>query len=479
VKLHCRNYLLASLIVLALGLGVWAFTAPGAVAAPVLQDATPTPASPAPSSQEEPPVQMSIADSVCLGCHGQPGQTYQLSNGDSLDLYVPEDAYQKSIHGQKGYACVQCHTQVGNYPHPPFNASSPREVTLKLNEACKRCHASQYEKTQDSIHAVFQAGGNQNAAVCTDCHTAHDVRQLTDPETHQLLPDARVWIPTTCGRCHSEIYNKYKESVHGSALIGEGNPDVPTCIDCHGVHDIQDPTTNYFRLNSPQLCAKCHTDPAVVGKYGLSTEVLNTYVADFHGTTVALFEKQSPDAPTNKPVCYDCHGVHDIARVDDPQKGLEIRNNLLKRCQVCHPDATDNFPTAWTSHYIPSPTKNALIYYVNLFYKFLIPGVLGAMGLLVVMDFSRANLNRFRQRARQKVGEPAEAEALAAQSQPETPAEAGEATAQATDQAETPVEEAEIAPGQNEREPAERPEEAEKPVAADETQTESPDTEKE
>ena len=36
--------------------------------------------------------------------------------------------------------------------------------------------------------------------------------------------------------------------------------------------------------------------PAIMDKYGISTQVLNTYVADFHGTTVTLFEKQSPDA---------------------------------------------------------------------------------------------------------------------------------------------------------------------------------------
>jgi hypothetical protein len=309
---------------------------------------------------------------------------------------VPAEAYHLSIHGQLGYACVQCHTGVGNYPQPNFDASFPREATLMLNGACKRCHISEYERAQDSVHAVFLAGGNLNAAVCTDCHTAHDVRQLRDPDSGELLPDARAWIPTTCARCHSEIYEKYKNSVHGSALTDEGNPDVPTCIDCHGVHNIEDPTTTYFRLRSPQMCAKCHTDPAIAGKYGMSTDVLDTYVADFHGTTVVLFEKQSPDAETNKPVCYDCHGIHDIVRTDDPQKGLRVRDNLLQRCQVCHPDATESFPTSWTSHYIPSVDKNPLIYYVNLFYKFLIPGVLGAMGLLVVMDFSRANINRYR-----------------------------------------------------------------------------------
>ena len=88
-----------------------------------------------------------------------------------------------------------------------------------------------------------------------------------------------------------------------------------------------------------------------------STQVLDTYVADFHGTTVTLFEKQSPDAETNKPVCFDCHGVHDIRRTDDPEKGLQMRENLLARCQVCHPDATSNFPDAWLSHYIPPPRR--------------------------------------------------------------------------------------------------------------------------
>ncbi len=62
-----------------------------------------------------------------------------------------------------------------------------------------------------------------------------------------------------------------------------------------------------------------------MNKYGISTEVLDTYVADFHGTTQVLFEQETPEQQFNKPVCYDCHGVHDIARTDDPQKGLLVR----------------------------------------------------------------------------------------------------------------------------------------------------------
>jgi hypothetical protein len=131
-----------------------------------------------------------------------------------------------------------------------------------------------------------------------------------------------------------------------------------------------------------------------MAKYGLSTQVLSTYVADFHGTTVTLFEKMTPDAETNKPVCFDCHGIHDISRTDDPSKGLQVRQNLLKRCQKCHPDATTNFPAAWMSHYIPSPERNPAVYYVNLFYKFFIPTILGGMAVLVVLDLNKLITNR-------------------------------------------------------------------------------------
>jgi hypothetical protein len=337
---------------------------------------------------------LSIGNQYCLDCHGQPIEPYVLENGDALDVFIDPTWHQNSVHGEEGYACVQCHTDVGEYPHPAWQAADRRDATLKLNNVCANCHEHQFALGEDDVHANAQRGGVREAAVCVDCHTAHEVRRLTDKETHKLLPETRAWIPERCALCHNAIYTKYKDSVHGAALLNENNPDVPTCIDCHGVHNIGNPTSDYFRLRSPEICAKCHTDERKMGKYGINTNVLNTYVADFHGTTVAIFEKVSPDAPVNKAVCYDCHGIHDIARVDDPQKGLQIKQNLLARCKECHPDATTDFPEAWLSHYNPSPEKYPVVYYVNLFYKFFIPMVLIPMAVLVVADFGRGYFNR-------------------------------------------------------------------------------------
>jgi len=338
-----------------------------------------------------------VGNNVCLSCHGQPGLTKNLVHGDILDLYVSPEQYAASVHGSQGYACVQCHTNYMEIPHPVRNFADLRDVTLQLStETCARCHTVETENVRNSVHATAQAAGHREAAVCSDCHNPHTTPQLNDPVTGELTPETRLQIPQTCAQCHSAIYEIYRTSVHGAALLDENNLDVPTCIDCHGVHNIADPNTNAFRLASPQLCASCHTDPEMMDKYGLSTEVLSTYVADFHGTTVTLFEKQSPNDETNKPVCYDCHGVHDITSATDPNKGLRVKENLLARCQVCHPDATENFPDSWLSHYIPDPENSPVVYYVNLFYKFFIPGVLGGMGILVAMDLGKVLSKRIK-----------------------------------------------------------------------------------
>lgn len=382
--LRRRKWLaLAGVLVLCLAL------AGTAQARPAAQTSTPPPPEASPTATAQP----GVSNDYCLGCHGRPDQVTTLASGELLYLTIDAEAYNQSVHGSGSYACVQCHTTIRAYPHPKLEAQTARDVTLAFYTTCKTCHVDKYRLTLDSVHQQALDKGNKNAAVCTDCHNPHYQSRLTDASTHALLPGARVNIPQTCARCHSVIFDQYKQSVHGSALIGEGNPDVPTCIDCHGVHNIGDPTTNAFRLNSPQLCAKCHTDPQRMAKYGISTQVLNTYLADFHGTTVTLFEKTSPDQTTNKPVCFDCHGVHNISRPDDPRTGLEVKQNLLATCRKCHPDATANFPGAWLSHFVPNPQTTPLVYYVNLFYKYFIPGVLGSMAVFVASDSYRRIIN--------------------------------------------------------------------------------------
>ncbi len=326
-----------------------------------------------------------VENQVCLACHASKDLYMTLPSGEKLSLYTDEAAFNASVHGKQGQRCTACHTNISSYPHPPTIARDIRDFSLNMYTICRQCHEQVYQQQLDSNHAKALAAGNRNGAVCTDCHTAHYV---SDPE------NPRSRIPQTCRKCHSTVFDQYKSSVHGAALLDQSNPDVPTCVDCHGVHKIADPTTNVFRLSTPELCAKCHTDKAMMKRYGISTNVLNSYVADFHGTTVELFAKTSPNQPTNKPVCTDCHGIHDIRDTQDP-KSTVIKENLLKTCQQCHPDATADFPASWMSHYDASPTKYPAVYYVNLFYTIFIPVVIGGMLAFVLLDAARRIVNRF------------------------------------------------------------------------------------
>lgn len=325
--------------------------------------------------------QQQVNNDYCLACHSQPGLTMTLPNGDVLNLTIDDQALHDSVHGADNpwqpLACTDCH-EIDGYPHPPVTAQSEREYTLNRYQSCERCHEQQYQANQDSVHSAALEEGNLDAAVCTDCHGAHDTAVPNVP---------RARISHTCEQCHIEIYNEYAESVHGAALLEEDNPDVPTCIDCHGVHNIGDPTTDLFRIRSPQLCAECHADVELMAKYEISTNVFDSYVADFHGTTVMLFDPEDPTAETNKAVCYDCHGVHNIKSPDDPDAG--IKNNLVATCQKCHPDAQPNFSDAWTSHFEPSLTNNTLMFLVNLFYDIVIPLTVGFFAFLVATDIYR------------------------------------------------------------------------------------------
>ncbi len=335
-------------------------------------------------------------DETCKTCHNLLQSKLTLESGDTISLHVNPEIIEQSVHGERQVEeydyrellCTDCHRDQARYgfPHEPVAPPDARRFTIEMSNLCQECHPEVFDRQQDSTHADALAAGNINAATCADCHGGHDIQVPDEP---------RGRISQTCAQCHAAINEQYADSVHGAALLGENNPDVPVCIDCHGVHDIDDPTTALFRNRSPELCAGCHADKDMMSQYDISTEVFETYVSDFHGTTVQLFEKQSPDQETNKAVCYDCHGVHDILPATDEHSHI-MKENLLATCRQCHPDATANFADAWMSHFRPSLEHNPLIYLVDLFYIILIPAVLGGFLLFISTDIYRRVMNTWR-----------------------------------------------------------------------------------
>jgi hypothetical protein len=144
------------------------------------------------------------------------------------------------------------------------------------------------------------------------------------------------------------------------------------------------------------MCSNCHANEAIAKKYGLSTNVVKTYLSDFHGVTLSFYKKQREEF--NKParqiaVCTDCHGTHNIISTRSTDPAI-VKANLVRRCQQCHKDAAKNFHDAWLSHYEPTFANAPLVFIVTLIYKIFTPIMAIGIILQIVLHIWRYAANR-------------------------------------------------------------------------------------
>jgi predicted CXXCH cytochrome family protein len=371
--------------------------------------ATPTASpSPTPTAVDSPHDE---ENANCMMCHGNPDFHGIFENNESVSLYVEESELMSSVHADAGLKCVACHTNVSSYPHsnksqlncmtchefgnqtetkyPSLVVKMPyenkRAMVLEINDKCRTCHEDEYQSTEGSAHEKVFESGNTNAPVCVDCHGGHNTIKPGSP---------RRTIVDICGRCHESVMTSFNVSVHGETLLKDPtNPDVPTCINCHGVHNVRGPRQVTFRGDSVVTCGGCHKDETLMKKYGISTDVFDTYLNDFHGRTVTLFQ-EAGETSSNKATCYDCHGIHNIRRPTDSLSSV-YPDNLQHTCQQCHADATIRFPAAWLSHNEITLEKSPLLFSLNIAYTwFLIPGTIGMFLLYIVLDARRRWLDK-------------------------------------------------------------------------------------
>jgi hypothetical protein len=323
-------------------------------------------------------------EKYCLSCHSH-GNQMVFKNGEFISLLVHPAEIRESAHINVG--CSDCHFGYSSEDHPRRRFGSVREYRLSSSEICRRCHFDKYTKVSESIHYSLINVGRLDAPTCIDCHGGHVV---SSPGSNRLS------IVNKCKTCHDDIYNTYSLSVHGDALINRHNKDVPTCIDCHSSHSIKDPYLSEFHNYIPDMCSNCHSNDAIMGKYGLSTEVVNSYLSDFHGLTLSLYREEDQTRNwTDKPmaVCTDCHGTHDIISMSGADLHV-IKKNLLKRCQTCHRDASENFPEAWLSHHKPSLKFSTFVFLVDKFYRIMLPLMVVGMLFHILLQIWRYLVNR-------------------------------------------------------------------------------------
>jgi hypothetical protein len=204
-------------------------------------------------------------------------------------------------------------------------------VQVDTTYGCLACHAAQREASVVGVHA-------EHGVQCTDCHGG-DPGARALPAAHRGFTGKldKVGTARVCGSCHSDPNRmrqyhlptgqlaEFRASRHGELLLAGGDPNAPTCTDCHDTHVIYPPDdarSRVYPTNIPGTCARCHSDRQIMAKYRIGTDQLEQYRASAHG--VALFQEQNFAAPT----CIGCHGAHSALP--------PTVNEIASVCGRCH-----------------------------------------------------------------------------------------------------------------------------------------------
>ncbi len=204
----------------------------------------------------------------CVTCHEElwakavkEGKTNTPQNA-RLGVVVKQiDRFMKSIHARPNKddqsrtnaTCYNCHD-----PHYIYPTGSPEreEWRLTIPNVCGKCHAKEREQYATSVHGKLVLEDKApNAAICSDCHTTHDIEDPSKGAT-------RLAITKNCGNCHEESLKTYTETYHGQ-VNKLGYAYTAKCFDCHGSHTIQrvdDPKSTVYPSNRLKTCQQCHKD---------------------------------------------------------------------------------------------------------------------------------------------------------------------------------------------------------------------------
>lgn len=271
----------------------------------------------------------------CATCHSS---EKVMKNYGSILPTNQWDELQKSVHAKVSFTgkehIVQCTTCHG--VHGIVGVKNPASPVSPLNvtKVCSQCHSNasfmrsynpslpidQYEKYKTSVHGMKHAKGDTKVAQCVSCHGNHGIRSANDARS-TIHPTN---LPMTCAKCHSDAaymrsykiptdqFEKYRNSVHGKALLERKDLAAPACNDCHGNHGAAPPGVQ----SVSKVCGTCHA--------------LNAELFSASPHKKAFDEKKLPE-------CETCHSNHYIVHAADELIGT----SPAAVCTKCHSESNN------------------------------------------------------------------------------------------------------------------------------------------
>ena len=135
-----------------------------------------------------------------------------------------------NIHGitSKPADCSECHEKRTRFSTATAKVTGESRFSIPLDPKI-------FVPEFPSLSAFKKTVHGKNGVTCTDCHIS---RQKVSDQV--------------CARCHEDVYNTYKNSLHGQH-------NNATCTDCHNPHLIKS-YKEYDAKERIAVCSRCHKD---------------------------------------------------------------------------------------------------------------------------------------------------------------------------------------------------------------------------
>lgn len=159
-------------------------------------------------------------------------------------------------------SCVDCHKKISPFTEEQGRLNEIRIKHIEENNAsCSfACHedvlrrraSDNYQQWYDSEHSNYYV-------TCDICHGG-DPASHTEEKAHASMkdinnPDSPIYfknIPDTCGNCHFEEIDYFKNTMHYQRLSATASG--PSCITCHKTHSFKILTSSELTV----VCSVCH-----------------------------------------------------------------------------------------------------------------------------------------------------------------------------------------------------------------------------
>lgn len=146
---------------------------------------------------------------------------------------------------------------------------------------------------------------------CFDCH------RVMEGTSRIFTNDIHFAMSISCATCHGGDQTETNMNVAMNASRGF--------------------KLRVTRQGVPEFCGHCHSDHTYMSSYERDPRVdqLTRYQAGVHGRLLAGGRKRAAE-------CVDCHGIHNIRKVDDPLSSASPQR-ISETCAKCHESTAKAF----------------------------------------------------------------------------------------------------------------------------------------